>query len=248
MKALVTLAAALAMLSAGSAAEAEEGWITAENQPCQMYNLGNQPQETVTWSGACVDGKASGRGRAVWRAHEYGEIVVEGEYRDGKEHGHGVLTNKRSGTRYEGEFRDGKFHGHGVKTWIAVPVGKSEEGKVLYRLVGDWRYEGEFRDDKFHGRGSMTDDIGTRHEGEFRDGAMHGHIVETTSDGYANQTRSEGEYRKGLKQGRWIEVERWEDSVVEARVRESRAVEGDDYYDKYIVTSVLTIIRTKSIG
>ena len=66
-------------------------WIMAENQPCQLYNPSPKPGETVTWSGDCVDGKASGEGRVVWRG-SYGESVYEGGYRDGKTHGHGIYT------------------------------------------------------------------------------------------------------------------------------------------------------------
>ena len=82
-------------------------WIIVENQPCQMYNSNPQPEETVTWSGACVDGKTSGRGRAVWRLPD-GESVFEGEHRDGKRHGQGIETWS-DGRRFEGEFRDDKI-------------------------------------------------------------------------------------------------------------------------------------------
>ena len=90
-------------------------WIVAENQPCQLYNPHPMAGETVTWSGGCVNGKASGEGRRVWRAPSYGEDVYEGEYRDGKVHGHGTRTSP-SGDRYEGEYRDGKAHGWGTVT------------------------------------------------------------------------------------------------------------------------------------
>ena len=100
MKTLATtlLAATLAMLSGWSNAgdDAEYGyWITVENQPCQAYELGKPDPEntpTVTWSGACVDGKISGRGRAVWRYPSGIEVVSEGKMRAGRLHGHGVLT------------------------------------------------------------------------------------------------------------------------------------------------------------
>ena len=84
-------------------------WIIAENQPCQLYNPYPEPDETVTWSGACVNGKASGEGRQVWRTR-HGELVFYGGMRDGKVHGQGTYTTAR-GTRYEGEWRDGKRQG-----------------------------------------------------------------------------------------------------------------------------------------
>ena len=126
-------------------------WIIAENQRCQLYNPSPKPGETITWSGDCVDGKASGEGRVVWRG-SYGESVYEGDFRDGKPHGHGTYTYS-NGNRYEGDFRDGKPHGHGTYT--------SADGR---------RYEGEWRDSKPHGHGIYTTAAGRRYEGEWQEG------------------------------------------------------------------------------
>ena len=199
MKTLATLlAATLAMLSGCS--DAEDGsWIAVENQPCQIYqSVPPEPRTrmTVTWSGACVDGKTSGRGREVWRSSDPSyDGVFEGEHRAGKRHGHGIRTwssgnryegeyrdgelrdgvaTAPDGTRYEGEWRDGKPHGHGVVTW--------SDGE---------RYEGEIRAGMFHGRGVQTLSNGERYEGEFRDDERHGHGVYTWRDG----SRYEGEWR-----------------------------------------------------
>ena len=139
-------------------------WIIAENQPCQLYNPSPKPGETVTWSGDCVDGKASGEGRVVWRG-SYGESVYEGGYRDGKTHGHGIYT-REDGLRYEGELRDGKPHGHATVSFVN----------------GDG-YEGEWRDGKRHGHGTYTWATGGRYEGEFREGEFHGRGTRTYSDG-----------------------------------------------------------------
>ena len=67
-KVLGVLAAAL--VAWGSAAQAEEQgrWQVLENNPSGVvWNANPQSNETVTWSGACVDGKARGRGAQVWR-------------------------------------------------------------------------------------------------------------------------------------------------------------------------------------
>ncbi len=106
-------------------------WIVAKNQPCQIYNLRPVAGETVTWSGSCVDRKASGEGRLVWQG-SYGTYVYEGWMRDGKRHGWGAYT-EAAGGRYEGDWRDGKRTGRGTFTW---PSGA--------------RYEGDWRDGKQH--------------------------------------------------------------------------------------------------
>ena len=126
-------------------------WSIAENAPCLVWNYGNRDYEPFTWSGACVDDKASGEGRLVFRG---GEGVYEGPMLAGKMHGRGVFewTN---GFRYEGELRDGKQHGHGVY------VGTSGE-----------RYEGEWREGRPHGQGTYVEADGTVYEGAWRDGCF----------------------------------------------------------------------------
>ncbi len=93
-------------------------WIEIANQPgCYMWNLHPSPEETVTWSGACIDGKASGKGKEVWRFREDGEWKTtsgEGEQRDGKRQGHWVW-HLSSGNTWEGPYVDGELHGRWVQ-------------------------------------------------------------------------------------------------------------------------------------
>ncbi|MCY3598232.1 MAG: hypothetical protein OXG71_12445, partial [Rhodospirillales bacterium] len=124
-----------ALASAGVSGETESSgpnWIMAENQPCRLYNPNPMPDETVTWSGGCVDGKAHGEGRREWRTPK-GVSVYVGPLRAGTPHGRGVLTGA-GGNHYEGDFVDGELAGQGVFTW---PDGD--------------RYEGDFVDGKPHG-------------------------------------------------------------------------------------------------
>ena len=116
-------------------------WIIAENQPCQVYNSHPEPGETIAWSGECVDGKASGRSRLVWRS-SHGEDVYEGEYRDGKRHGRGTYT-WFDGVRYEGEWRDGQPNGRGTATFPSDDDGSR-------------RYEGQWRNGCFEQDGSQA--------------------------------------------------------------------------------------------
>ena len=99
-------------------------WIFAENQPCQLWDAsGVSGDEVVTWSGACVDGRASGQGRAVWRTPR-GVHVFEGGYLNGKPHGFGTHIWPH-GSRYEGEYRNGRPHGSGA---YATESGDRYEG------------------------------------------------------------------------------------------------------------------------
>ncbi len=93
---LVVLAAAL--VAWGSAAQADEQgrWQQPENNPsCVVWNGDPQSNETVTWSGACVNGKAQGRGAQVWRYLEdeaWKKQKYTGEMKDGKQQGRGVYV------------------------------------------------------------------------------------------------------------------------------------------------------------
>ena len=127
-------------------------WSIVENQPCQVWNYGPSAEyRPLTWSGACVDGKASGEGHLtfLWRG---GEGSYKGGMTGGKVHGRGTAI-WAAGDRYEGEYRDGKQHGRGTFTWAD----------------GD-RYEGEYRDNKRHGRGIYTWADGDSKTCEWRDG------------------------------------------------------------------------------
>ena len=126
-------------------------WSIAENEPCLVWNYGNRDYEPFTWLGACVDDKASGEGRLVFRG---GEGVYEGGMQAGKMHGRGVFEWS-SGFRYEGELRDGKQHGHGTY------VGANGE-----------RYEGGWREGRPHGQGTYVQSDGTTYEGAWRDGCF----------------------------------------------------------------------------
>ena len=148
--------AARTLLAEGEATPEPFGpdWIIAENQSCQLWDAsGVSGDEVVTWSGTCVEGKASGQGRAVWRTPG-GVHVYEGGYLNGRQHGYGTYIWP-DGDRYEGEYRNGKKHGHGTFTWAD----------------GD-RYQGEYRDAKLHGWGVFTKESGKRYEGTWTNGCF----------------------------------------------------------------------------
>ena len=149
-------------------------WIIAANQPCQLYNPYPEPGETVTWSGGCSNGKASGEGREVWRG-SYGEEVYVGSMRDGRPHGRGTYTHA-NGDRYEGQWRNGKEHGHGTYTFA--------QGE---------RYEGEWRDRMRHGRGTSTYPDGSHYKGEWRNDKPDGYGILTAPDGFL----WDGQWRAG---------------------------------------------------
>ena len=133
-------------------------WMVATGSGCKVWNLNPTPPVTVSWKGACKDGKASGKGRVVWKTVR-GEHTYEGGYRDGKRHGRGAYTWP-SGNRYEGEWRDGYEHGRGI---------------LYYAEVESGRYEGLWVDGKIHGPGVYYNKSGRRvASGNAKNGCFEG--------------------------------------------------------------------------
>ena len=107
-------------------------WRETANQPgCHIWNPYPKAEETVTWSGRCVDGKSSGKGSAVWRYRQDGRWKTTtrlGQHREGKTYGH--LVAFFSSTIWEGPTADGKWHGRWVrrgsfgKDWLCYSRGK----------------------------------------------------------------------------------------------------------------------------
>ena len=112
-------------------------WQETANQPgCHIWNSEPAAEKTVTWSGRCVDGKASGKGEIVWRFRKDGQWKTtggEGEIREGRfYHGHWVMRF-HDGAVSEGPYVEDRRHGH----WI-------------WRLP-DGTIEGPYVDGEFHG-------------------------------------------------------------------------------------------------
>ena len=107
-KAAIVAAGLLAMTLPGAAQTDQEThapptWIIASNQPCMIWNPEPQADESVTWSGDCKDGYASGKGVLRWTENGKPDVVYNGEYAKGKRNGHGVLTTP-DGERVEGDW------------------------------------------------------------------------------------------------------------------------------------------------
>jgi hypothetical protein len=103
------IAAAAILISIPAAAQTEDhapsGWITATNTPCKIWNPEPQPNESVTWSGGCKDGLASGKGVLRWTENGKPDVEFDGEYESGKRNGPGVMIMP-NGQRVEGEWVD----------------------------------------------------------------------------------------------------------------------------------------------
>ncbi|XP_063799146.1 MORN repeat-containing protein 1 isoform X2 [Pseudophryne corroboree] len=121
--------------------------------------------------------------------HGYGLYVYanpffryEGEWKDGKKHGHGKLLF-RDGSYYEGEFMHGEITGNGLRYWAT-------SGNT---------YSGEFLDGELHGHGVMQYKDGGRYEGAFVFGIREGHGLLVDKDGqtYSGAFHNNKRYGEG---------------------------------------------------
>ncbi|CBZ50150.1 putative MORN repeat-containing protein [Neospora caninum Liverpool] len=117
--------------------------------------------------------------RAGDNASDSSRVIYEGEYKNGKRHGFGVLI-RPCGSRFEGYFVDDAANG---------------PGKFIHPS-GDV-YEGQWKDNQAHGTGTFTHSDGSSYEGQWVSDVQEGIGRERWMDG----SSYEGNYKAGLKSG-----------------------------------------------
>jgi hypothetical protein len=111
-------------------------WIADAKSGCRVWNPNPQLEESVAWSGPCVQDRAEGRGIVQWSKGDVPYETDEGEWHEGRQVNEG--TQSWTTGRYEGQLKDGEPNGHGILT------------------VQKLRYEGDFRNGRPNGIGRLT--------------------------------------------------------------------------------------------
>jgi hypothetical protein len=109
-------------------------------------------------NGDCTNGNGTYIFSSIFKKEE---VKYEGEFKNKKPHGLGVMTFPDS-SKYIGEFKEGKQNGKG--TLIFSKTLTSKGGK----------YIGEFKNGKEHGLGKYLYSDGSEFIGEFKDGKRNG--------------------------------------------------------------------------
>lgn len=122
-------------LPLGVAAETDR-WLTDPIGGCRFWtDQLDSFREAATWTGPCVDGKASGEGVLVW-------------FKDDSFLG-----------RYVGSMRAGKLHGKGVLHYRPPDKIRAMKADISDRTLDDgeiiYHYEGVMRDGELDGRGIL---------------------------------------------------------------------------------------------
>jgi len=133
------------------------------------------------------------------------KYMYEGDKKDGDatlQHGKGKAEYP-NGDEYEGEYQEGKRHGHGVYKWVKMEVdeesGESkqavdDEGKKVFQSTYTGQYAANLKD----GEGVFEYPDGSKYQGNWRHDKRHGDGVYW----YPNGDIYSGEWRFGTKHGR----------------------------------------------
>ena len=173
------------------------------NSQCFVWSRYYIPEQTVTWSGGCSSGRASGNGTLVrtegklsekeiglldqgkkqlqWTIHHSDDTVSKGRYIDGYKDGHWS-------TLYPDGREAGGSYEHGYKT-----------GHWVQRTLDGTVARGPFLKGKRHGRWWIQIPSGAVVEGPFVHGARTGWWTEEDASGNVY----EGPYSEGRKNGIW---------------------------------------------
>lgn len=180
---------AAAWLACGSWAALAAPGIQQEGQPeaqagqwlkdgeCLLFNAEAKAGDSVSWTGACVEGYASGLGTATFtqdgKTQSFTAHFARGMIPDGN-----VVVQWGDGWRYEGGMVEGRFHGAGVLVtdtkdrfegqWAS---GRMNGFGILRRANGE-RYAGDWKDDKPNGAGELRRADGSLVAGNFVDGKL----------------------------------------------------------------------------
>lgn len=109
-----------------------DGWIVDPTNGCGTSNPFPKPKESISWRGACRDGKLDGQGMLVWYRDGVETERDQGNFRNGEldgeaviayPDGHVIIGSYREGTR-DGEFIVTKPNGQ-------VTVSEYKDGKFL---------------------------------------------------------------------------------------------------------------------
>jgi hypothetical protein len=146
------------------------------------YRVGHIDHTGETYEGEMLLGVRHGRGTCVYTNNH----MYEGIWANGKEHGHGMLTDRHDELIYEGEFAEGKIHGRG-----------------FFYFSNGATYEGEFREGKRWGLGLYTSGNGAGKKQKNGNGnGSTSSISSTSSSSSTGNSKSNGKGKgKGWRKG-----------------------------------------------
>jgi hypothetical protein len=166
---------------------------------CYLFSF--TPGQTLSWSGPCREGIATGSGELKYEAN--GVLVARyvGTMVAGAPDGQGTLYFVNDGEQYTGDFADGFRQGHGKQllsngTFEGEFVRNMRNGRGVYVWNTGDRYDGNWVNGKREGKGDLLTKDGYRYVGDFANNMRQGNGVVIAPDGTRVQGRFENDERK----------------------------------------------------
>ena len=181
----VMAAALLSCAGPRALADADTHWLTDVKSSCAVFDANAKPGDSVTWSGGCAEGYASGKGTAAFTSSGKLFESFTGTFARGIAQDGAVSVSWGDGWLYDGEEADGQFSGHGVLINQAKDRfegiwsgGKMNGQGTLTRANGE-KYDGAWKDDQPNGPGTLTRADGSVVKGIFVDGVLQDAVNKT---------------------------------------------------------------------
>ena len=193
-------------------------YIAASNNQCLIYKfLQDDAVKSVTWTGKCKDGYASGHGIATWFDGENKPILrVDTELDHGDMNKKAIMDwEQENGCEYkhmETDMRDNKQRGHAVIEFTDGNkyVGESNDPNVPNKGVFTWGKGSQWSGDRYEGQflNGVRDGYGVYKSGIYTDWVNQGIDFKTAK--FNNPTdfddyegfRYEGQWKAGNKDGK----------------------------------------------
>jgi len=175
-------------------------WVAASNTNCLIWNSFPRADESVTWSGAVVGGKAHGTGVVQWFTNGTPTTRYSGEMKGGLQDGHGTAFYYDLYS-VEGDFKRGRLISKTVtirnrgKGWYKGEPNKNGQGEEM--MDGGVRYIGHFKQGRFDGAGVMIWPNGDSITGEWKDSKLAGIGTYTRTNGESFKVKMT---EKGIEQ------------------------------------------------
>ncbi len=179
-------------------------WLSDPRTGCAIFDSDPHSGDLAAWSGACVGGRASGAGTAVYSNDGKVMQSLSGNFADGRVQDGPVTIEWGDGSRYSGGLIGGEFSGHGV----------------FVTAKGD-RLDGEWAHNRLNGQGIVSWANGDSYSGGWLDGKSEGHGVQLWADG----RKYDGEWHADLPNGRGI-LTRKDGSRYEGVFADGKPVDG----------------------
>ncbi len=94
-----------------------KNYITSTDSHCKVSNPTPKENETITWSGECVNGFANGKGTVQWYQNGKKTSTFIGNLRNGEMNGKGKILFD-NGNTYIGNFKQDMKNGYGKLTLV----------------------------------------------------------------------------------------------------------------------------------